>query len=192
MLCHPRLWAGAPHQYGLRSCWVITRQSWASSLVAAVDAVPGQALGQEGGGEERPAGQPSLGEGQQSDRRRPPALLGPWLSCLRTRVSSIHHGLKELRAHPLVLRCHRGLDELVVGKGKLCLGACRRPVSTAPGARAWTSCQGTSSSLAIERPHPTPTPPSGLGASSIQSAPRTLARNLRNEGLSSHRVACWT
>lgn len=71
--CTPR--AGAPHQYGLRSCWVIARQSWASSLVAAVDAVPGQALGQEGGGKERPAGQAALGEGQRSDHRRLSSLL---------------------------------------------------------------------------------------------------------------------
>lgn len=61
----PCRWAS--HLYGLRSCSVISRQSWASCLVAAVDAVPGQALGQEGGGKERPAGQPSLGKGQRSD-----------------------------------------------------------------------------------------------------------------------------
>ena len=61
---HPCLWAGASHQYGFRSCRVITRQSWASSLVAAVDAVPGQALWQErGGGEEVPAALPGLGKG---------------------------------------------------------------------------------------------------------------------------------
>lgn len=32
------------YQYGFRSCFVIMRHRWASSLVAAVEAMPGQAL----------------------------------------------------------------------------------------------------------------------------------------------------
>lgn len=75
----------APHQYGFRSCWVIVRQSWASSLVAAVDAVPGQALGQEGGGKEQP------GDGlAQSDHGRLPHPISASAFPLRTQTLTSH------------------------------------------------------------------------------------------------------
>ena len=72
-----------------------------------MDAVPGQALGQEGGGKERPAGQAALGEGQRSDHRRLSGLLSASAFQLRTRIFSVHFGLKGLRTHPLEPRYQR-------------------------------------------------------------------------------------
>lgn len=142
----PRLRAGAPHQYGLRSCWVITRHSWASSLVAAVDAVPGQALGQEGGGQEGPSGEPVKEVSLPSQ--------GPGFP--------IHVGLKSLRTHPLGLSCQkREWDQMVVGKGTPCLGTCGGPGSAGPVPAPGSSCQGTVSPLWIGGPPPPPL--SGLG-----------------------------